>query len=332
MSLKAGIAAPVADRWSPQITIGTPVLIPEDYVADLSVRLALYRRLADIEDEQEIEAFGAELVDRFGPLPEEVEHLLKIVAIKSLCRRANVERIETGPKGAVLSFRDNTFANPEGLIALHRQAGRGGAGAARPEGGAVLRLGEAGPAAARHHGGAAQPGAHRRAGQGGVGRDLTVRQGDSDGVWSIGHRFTSTVGYSEGSKCGLGKGAVHAYRRCCVGFRARFFVDCRPRCRSRLPMVRKAPAAVVAMYNWTGFYAGAHVGYGWGDTDTNIGLTDAAEFCKALRRSASSRCATPTTVTVTSLAGNSATISRPVRGCSASRPTSRRQASRAPAR
>jgi transcription-repair coupling factor (superfamily II helicase) len=118
MSLKAGIAAPVADKWSPQITIGTPVLIPEDYVADLSVRLGLYRRLAELEDEQEIDAFGAELVDRFGSMPQEVEHLLKIVAIKSLCRRANVERIETGPKGAVLQFRDNVFANPEGLIAF----------------------------------------------------------------------------------------------------------------------------------------------------------------------------------------------------------------------
>ncbi len=130
-SLKAGIAAPVADRWSPQITIGTPVLIPEDYVADLSVRLALYRRLADIEDEQEIEAFGAELVDRFGALPEEVQHLLKIVAIKSLCRRANVERIETGPKGAVLSFRDNIFANPAGLIAFI--AKQGAAARVRPD-------------------------------------------------------------------------------------------------------------------------------------------------------------------------------------------------------
>jgi transcription-repair coupling factor (superfamily II helicase) len=123
MSLKAGIAAPVADRWSPQITIGTPVLIPEDYVADLSVRLALYRRLADIEDEQEIEAFGAELVDRFGKLPDEVEHLLKVVVLKSLCRRANVEKIETGPKGAVLSFRDNTFSNPGGLIAFIAKQG-----------------------------------------------------------------------------------------------------------------------------------------------------------------------------------------------------------------
>ena len=131
MSLKAGISAPAADRWSPQITIGTPVMIPEDYVADLSVRLALYRRLAEIEDEQDIEAFGAELVDRFGKLPEEVEHLLKIVAIKALCRRANVEKIETGPKGAVLSFRDNSFANPEGLIGFIGK--QGAAARVRPD-------------------------------------------------------------------------------------------------------------------------------------------------------------------------------------------------------
>jgi len=123
MSLKAGIAEPVADRWSPQITIGTPVLIPETYVADLSVRLALYRRLADLEEDQDIEGFGAELVDRFGPLPDEVEHLLKIVAIKALCRKANVEKIEAGPKGAVLQFRDNSFANPEGLIAFISKQG-----------------------------------------------------------------------------------------------------------------------------------------------------------------------------------------------------------------
>jgi len=125
MSLKAGISAPVADRWSPQITAGTPVMIPEDYVADLSVRLALYRRLAEIEDEREIEAFGAELVDRFGTPPKEVEHLLQIVAIKALARRANVEKIDAGPKGVVLSFRDNLFPNAEGLIAFIREQGAG---------------------------------------------------------------------------------------------------------------------------------------------------------------------------------------------------------------
>ena len=122
-SLKAGITEPVADRWSPQITLGTPVLIPEDYVQDLSVRLGLYRRLAELEDEQKIDAFGAEMVDRFGALPDEVDHLLKVVTIKALCRRANVDKIDAGPKGAVMSFRDNSFANPEGLVRFIREQG-----------------------------------------------------------------------------------------------------------------------------------------------------------------------------------------------------------------
>src|SRR6185369_2989979 len=129
--MKAGLTEVAEDRWSPQITIGMPVLIPEDYVADLSVRLGLYRRLADLEEDREIDGFGAELADRFGPLPEEVKHLLKIVAIKAMCRRANVEKIETGPKGAVLSFRDSTFANPEGLIAFIGK--QGAAARVRPD-------------------------------------------------------------------------------------------------------------------------------------------------------------------------------------------------------
>jgi transcription-repair coupling factor (superfamily II helicase) len=123
MSMKAGVTDIAEDRWSPQITIGTPVLIPEDYVGDLSVRLGLYRRLADLEDDRDIDAFGAELTDRFGKAPEEVEHLLKIVAIKALCRRANVEKVDAGPKGIVFSFRNGEFANPEALVAFIRDQG-----------------------------------------------------------------------------------------------------------------------------------------------------------------------------------------------------------------
>jgi transcription-repair coupling factor (superfamily II helicase) len=116
MLLQAGAMSAPADKWSPQIAVGTPVMIPEDYVPDLAVRLGLYRRLADLEKSSDIDAAAAELVDRFGPLPEEVKTLLEVVAIKALCRRANVERIEAGPKGAVVSFRDNKFPNPVGLI------------------------------------------------------------------------------------------------------------------------------------------------------------------------------------------------------------------------
>ena len=120
----ADAAAEARDEWTPQITIGTPVLIPETYVGDLSVRLGLYRRIATLVDRREIDAFAAELIDRFGPLPAEVDNLLEIIAIKRLCRDAGVEKVEAGPKGAVLAFRGNRFANPAGLVAfLQEQAG-----------------------------------------------------------------------------------------------------------------------------------------------------------------------------------------------------------------
>ncbi len=106
----------VQEQWTPQISIGTPVLIPETYVADLSVRLALYRRLSLLVDQQEIDAFAAELVDRFGKLPDEVSNLLEIIQIKRLCRTAGVEKVEAGPKGAVITLRHNSFAKPEKLV------------------------------------------------------------------------------------------------------------------------------------------------------------------------------------------------------------------------
>jgi len=115
---------PVAGTgWTPQIGLGMPVLIPESYVADLPVRLALYRRIAMLVDEKEIDGFAAEMADRFGPLPGEVENLLKVVAIKRLCLAANVERVEAGPKGAVVGLHENRFPKPERLIGFIRSQG-----------------------------------------------------------------------------------------------------------------------------------------------------------------------------------------------------------------
>jgi transcription-repair coupling factor (superfamily II helicase) len=104
--------------WSPQINAGASVLIPEDYVPDLGVRLALYRRLSDAEKLEDREAMAAELIDRFGPLPDEARQLLKVVGIKGLCRQANVAKIDVGPKGAVVTLRGDSFANPLGLVQL----------------------------------------------------------------------------------------------------------------------------------------------------------------------------------------------------------------------
>src|SRR3546814_7876637 len=86
--------------------------------------MQLYRRVADLESRYEIDSFAAELIDRFGPLPAEVQHLLDIVAIKRHCRDANIMKIEAGPKGATLTFRDNKFADPAGLV-LFIQSERG---------------------------------------------------------------------------------------------------------------------------------------------------------------------------------------------------------------
>src|SRR5204862_5253244 len=116
VNLKAGVSEPAADRWSPSITIGMPVLIPEDYVGDLSVRLSLYRRLADLDTDEEIDNFAAEMRDRFGVLPDEVRYLFKVAAIKAYCRSANVEKVDAGPKAAVISSRDNSFAHPDRLV------------------------------------------------------------------------------------------------------------------------------------------------------------------------------------------------------------------------
>ena len=119
--LKAGEGKPrsEADRalaFTPNINLGLPVLIPEDYVRDLPVRLGLYRRIGALTSEAEIDAMAAELADRFGALPEPVENLLQVVAIKLLCRAAGVEKLDTGPKGIVLGFHRNQPRNPAGLV------------------------------------------------------------------------------------------------------------------------------------------------------------------------------------------------------------------------
>ncbi len=114
-----------AGDWTPQITIDAPALMPEGWVGDLDLRLSLYRRLANLTEPEELDAFAAELVDRFGPMPEEAHNLLEIVAIKQLCRKANVAKLDAGPKGMVVSFHDNQFPRPERLVAwIGRNGGR----------------------------------------------------------------------------------------------------------------------------------------------------------------------------------------------------------------
>ncbi len=107
---------PQEEDWSPQIAIGTSVLIPENYVPDLGVRMSLYRRLPDLKTPDDIENFAAELIDRFGDLPEEVVNLLDIVAMKQQCKKAGIASIEVGPKGAVIGYHKDSPPNLQGLM------------------------------------------------------------------------------------------------------------------------------------------------------------------------------------------------------------------------
>ena len=111
-----GLAAP-REEFSPQITVDAPILIPEEYVLDLDLRMGLYRRMNELETGQEIEAFAAEMIDRFGKLPDATDNLLKIIEIKNNCRMAYVVKLDVGPKGALVHFLNDSFPDLEGLIA-----------------------------------------------------------------------------------------------------------------------------------------------------------------------------------------------------------------------
>ena len=105
--------------------------IPEEYVPDLTLRLSLYKRLSTLQTDEEIESVAAEMIDRFGAMPPEVKQLMVLVGIKALCRRAHVEKVDAGPKGVIIAFRDNSFANPPGLVRFIQE--QGGNARVRPD-------------------------------------------------------------------------------------------------------------------------------------------------------------------------------------------------------
>ncbi|MCW2411881.1 MULTISPECIES: transcription-repair coupling factor [unclassified Sphingobium] len=125
MEAKAGGAAlaPAPDKSSPQINVEAPIMIPEDYVPDLDLRMGLYRRINELEDKGAIEAFAAELIDRFGPLPDPTQNLLTLIDVKLNCRKAGIAKIDIGPRGALVSFQNDQCRNLPGLIGYVQKLG-----------------------------------------------------------------------------------------------------------------------------------------------------------------------------------------------------------------
>ena len=117
-AIRSGAAEGIIDdgQWAPQINLGVPVLIPDTYIPDLDVRLGLYRRLSDLTTKVELEGFAAELIDRFGTLPREVNTLVLVVRIKAMCKKAGIAKLDVGPKGATIQFHNDKFASPSGLV------------------------------------------------------------------------------------------------------------------------------------------------------------------------------------------------------------------------
>jgi len=105
------------EAFSPQINVEVPILIPEDYVPDLDLRMSLYRRVNDLQDSAEVEGFAAEMIDRFGPMPDSTQNLLTLIEVKRNCVTAGVAKIDVGPKGALISFQGDQCPNLAGLLA-----------------------------------------------------------------------------------------------------------------------------------------------------------------------------------------------------------------------
>jgi transcription-repair coupling factor (superfamily II helicase) len=151
LDAKAGGLAAAAARprdLSPQITIDAPILIPEAYVPDLDLRMGLYRRMNEVEDAQGIEAFAAEMIDRFGPLPEPTRNLLTVIQIKLNCHTAHVAKLDLGPRGALVTFHGDAFPDLAGLIAYVQRLK--GTARLRPDSKLVIQRGWPDPKARLH--------------------------------------------------------------------------------------------------------------------------------------------------------------------------------------
>ena len=115
-ALMEGPTSVPVDDFSPQILVGIPVMIPESYVKDLGVRLGLYKRIGALTTNEELLDMKAELVDRFGPVPPEIDNLLSMIEIKHLSKQAGIGKIEAGAKGFLIAFHNNVFSNVVGLL------------------------------------------------------------------------------------------------------------------------------------------------------------------------------------------------------------------------
>lgn len=101
-----------------QIKLSISLLIPKDYIEDLSLRMSFYKKIALIKNNDDQEALCNEMNDRFGKIPQEVNNLIEIAKIKHQCYLINITSITTGQNTILIAFKDNKFKNPDKLLKL----------------------------------------------------------------------------------------------------------------------------------------------------------------------------------------------------------------------
>jgi transcription-repair coupling factor (superfamily II helicase) len=118
-----------------EINLKVDIRIPEDYLPQINLRLNLYKRLASVDDLREIEKIREDVRDRFGPVPETIENLLRYGTIKNLARKLRIRTIDRSENRVVFRFLPETPVDWARVPALLKRY----SGSLSPEG--VMSLG-----------------------------------------------------------------------------------------------------------------------------------------------------------------------------------------------
>ena len=119
LTLKAGnqeLESEYQSEWTPKLNLGMSVLIPEEYIPETTVRLDLYKKLSELSSKIELEGFASQLIDRFGPLPKEINSLLSVIQIKSICKKIGINQIDVGVGRIIIDLRKTNKLNTDKLL------------------------------------------------------------------------------------------------------------------------------------------------------------------------------------------------------------------------
>ncbi|MGE5179205.1 MAG: transcription-repair coupling factor [Bacteroidota bacterium] len=98
--------APVDRRPEPEVSSPLPAFVPDEYVEDRDEKLDVYRRMAALGTLEALDALRSELRDRFGPVPDEVEHLLALKGLRILGKEAGAERLRIARDRVEIELHD----------------------------------------------------------------------------------------------------------------------------------------------------------------------------------------------------------------------------------